>query len=383
MKYIKYFTSGSGVLLALICFFFPWIIVVQNGRELGRLSGFQFASNSGDISGFLFEAVSIFYLIPIFVLVSAVFLAVSEMRNSAARVVSGFGQIGLVIISYVGLGLGWGQLLGDSVDASRIIDVLFNSETITINNASIGLDAVWGIWGIIIGLTLIFIGGILTFIQTSNLTIEQAEEEWSPTHASSRFAYDQHGGPSFPLNTPDYASPTPQGHSSNHYSSQAKTIDVLPETFVQQNKEVAVSSYDEQPSPSIQQTQHPPLPQAHTVVLNRGPQKKSNAWLIVREGEGVELGQSFNIPQDDVLELGRATQSGHVLLADTSSSSRHAAVRCEEDGYFLIDLASTNGTFVKKGDDWEKVYRYSLNDGDLIKIGRSIFAFVHLETQTS
>src|SRR5581483_4844836 len=59
-------------------------------------------------------------------------------------------------------------------------------------------------------------------------------------------------------------------------------------------------------------------------------------------------------------------------IADAGVSSKHAKIWCEDGQYFLMDLGSTNGTFVNERD----VDREQINDGDVITFGMTKAAFV-------
>jgi pSer/pThr/pTyr-binding forkhead associated (FHA) protein len=54
----------------------------------------------------------------------------------------------------------------------------------------------------------------------------------------------------------------------------------------------------------------------------------------------------LNLPENlDVVVVGRAS-SCDVRLADRSVSRRHAQLRRQDDGWRVVDLLSTNGTFL-------------------------------------
>src|SRR6267143_751022 len=73
----------------------------------------------------------------------------------------------------------------------------------------------------------------------------------------------------------------------------------------------------------------------------------------------------------DPMTVGRASAC-NIRIADAGVSSKHAKIWCEEGQYFLMDLGSTNGTFVNDRD----VDREQLNDGDLIMFGMTKASFV-------
>src|SRR5437870_11384666 len=73
----------------------------------------------------------------------------------------------------------------------------------------------------------------------------------------------------------------------------------------------------------------------------------------------------------DPMTIGRASAC-NIRIADAGVSSKHAKIWCEDGQYFLMDLGSTNGTFVNDRD----VDREKLNDGDVITFGMTKASFV-------
>jgi pSer/pThr/pTyr-binding forkhead associated (FHA) protein len=64
------------------------------------------------------------------------------------------------------------------------------------------------------------------------------------------------------------------------------------------------------------------------------------------EAIGVARPELLNLPENlDVVVVGRAS-SCDVRLADQSVSRRHAQLRRQDDGWRVVDLLSTNGTFL-------------------------------------
>jgi pSer/pThr/pTyr-binding forkhead associated (FHA) protein len=70
------------------------------------------------------------------------------------------------------------------------------------------------------------------------------------------------------------------------------------------------------------------------------------------------------------LTIGRGLEN-HVVLLDDAVSTAHAQIVEERRQYFIVDLKSSNGTFV----DGVKVQRAQLFDGQKIKVGASTLAF--------
>src|SRR5438105_4820586 len=82
------------------------------------------------------------------------------------------------------------------------------------------------------------------------------------------------------------------------------------------------------------------------------------------EGQEIEL-----IP--DPQTVGRGS-SCNIKIGDAGVSSKHAKVWCEDGVFFVMDLGSTNGTFVNDRD----VDREQLSDGDTITFGETKARFV-------
>src|SRR5258708_39230721 len=73
----------------------------------------------------------------------------------------------------------------------------------------------------------------------------------------------------------------------------------------------------------------------------------------------------------DPMTVGRSSACS-IRIGDAGVSSKHAKIWCEDGHYFLMDLGSTNGTFVNDRD----VDREELNDGDVIIFGMTKASFV-------
>jgi diguanylate cyclase (GGDEF)-like protein len=71
------------------------------------------------------------------------------------------------------------------------------------------------------------------------------------------------------------------------------------------------------------------------------------------------------------MTIGRATVND-VCVSQDSVSRTHATLLVDDNGVKIRDNESTNGTYVNE----HKVHEAYLKDGDLIKIGRSIFKFL-------
>ena len=68
--------------------------------------------------------------------------------------------------------------------------------------------------------------------------------------------------------------------------------------------------------------------------------------------------------------LGRDS-SNLIQVHDTEVSRRHAEIRREGDAYTVVDLGSSNGTFV----NGERVERHALANGDRLQVGSTLILF--------
>src|SRR5450755_2970556 len=74
-----------------------------------------------------------------------------------------------------------------------------------------------------------------------------------------------------------------------------------------------------------------------------------------------------------VLTIGRVPGSG-IEMTDPQSSARHAEIRPEGQGYSIVDLGSTNGTYVNEQKLAPHTSR-TLYADDRIRIGTTTFTF--------
>ena len=86
----------------------------------------------------------------------------------------------------------------------------------------------------------------------------------------------------------------------------------------------------------------------------------------------------WNLDADEVY-LGRGTECD-VQIDDDAASRRHAAIELDGDDYILVDLNSTNGTYINN----KPVKQHRLVAGDRIRIGTHVLKYLssdHIELQ--
>lgn len=105
------------------------------------------------------------------------------------------------------------------------------------------------------------------------------------------------------------------------------------------------------------------------------PVTQSSPRRAVPPGAAIEVLAGFYeglaVPLDrDWLVIGRG-RSADLMLAEPTISRAHAAVGFDEEGFFIQDLGSTNGTMVNGG----REKRAALKNGDEIQMGKLLLRF--------
>jgi pSer/pThr/pTyr-binding forkhead associated (FHA) protein len=83
--------------------------------------------------------------------------------------------------------------------------------------------------------------------------------------------------------------------------------------------------------------------------------------------------------QAGVTTLGRRGENMIVVGGDPYVSGRHAEIRCDAGGCVLVDVGSTNGTFLRGGpeEEWERLAAHDprpLSPGVELRLGQSAFS---------
>jgi pSer/pThr/pTyr-binding forkhead associated (FHA) protein len=94
------------------------------------------------------------------------------------------------------------------------------------------------------------------------------------------------------------------------------------------------------------------------------------AALVIRSGGG-RAGESFTVEEERV-SVGR-TPDAAIFLDDVTVSRNHALIVRRQDGYYIDDLGSLNGTYVNR----RRIESHKLSDGDEIQVGK--FKLSYLE----
>jgi predicted component of type VI protein secretion system len=93
--------------------------------------------------------------------------------------------------------------------------------------------------------------------------------------------------------------------------------------------------------------------------------------LVVVRSTSLEPGHAFETGPVAVT-IGRSGENTAVLAGDDFASARHARVESQRDGVWILDLGSTNGTWVN-GERMDG--RHRLRPGDVVRIGQTELRF--------
>ncbi len=95
-----------------------------------------------------------------------------------------------------------------------------------------------------------------------------------------------------------------------------------------------------------------------------------NACLVHIYPTGPGMGSRYTLT-DAPIVIGRGADCD-IRINDHSVSRRHARIQPGADGYYAVDLQSTNGTFVND----MPASMYKLKDGDYLRVGNCIYRFL-------
>jgi two-component system cell cycle response regulator len=100
------------------------------------------------------------------------------------------------------------------------------------------------------------------------------------------------------------------------------------------------------------------------------PTTGGEACMVRIYPPGTDMGRKFELPED--VSVGRDASNAIVIDKD-SVSRRHCQIVSRGGKKIIIDLDSTNGTYVND----EAVKEAELRNGDLVKVGDTIFKFLY------
>ncbi len=125
-----------------------------------------------------------------------------------------------------------------------------------------------------------------------------------------------------------------------------------------------------------QDLSHAPLLSETLVVDPRTTVKLHKCRLAVSSGP--DTGRSV-VSEKERLRCGAHPGNDLVLVEDRTASRHHFEIQFTERGYLLVDLGSTNGTFL----DGRRIERAYLSPGSQIRAGSSLLTFSPLDEEVT
>ncbi len=113
----------------------------------------------------------------------------------------------------------------------------------------------------------------------------------------------------------------------------------------------------------------PAAPARKTVLLSQKYKSPVVGWLVALDGQ--QKGEDFRI-REGQNSIG-SDASCDIVVTDSTISAKHASLRHKEGKFFLIDLDSTNGSYLN--DNGESVAREEIKDNDVLRLGDVRFKF--------
>jgi hypothetical protein len=120
------------------------------------------------------------------------------------------------------------------------------------------------------------------------------------------------------------------------------------------------------------------LPQESFILAPSGPAGMQPAprgpytgRLVVVKSPDLDEGQDFELDSAQ-LTIGRGRQNDIAIDSDEYASARHARFEPRQDGVWVQDLGSTNGTYLN-GARLERPRR--LTEGDVVRVGETDLRF--------
>ena len=109
-----------------------------------------------------------------------------------------------------------------------------------------------------------------------------------------------------------------------------------------------------------------PIPTSGAAKPKKGRGSKSVPTFVVIEPKQ-HRGQTFML--SNVLAIGRLPDNDIIITDDSFISSHHARIEIRPDGVWVVDMGSTNGTFVN---GHRLIDARSVRKGDRIQVGSTV-----------
>ena len=139
-----YKITSSGLALAFICFFLPWVLQSCGNEPMQQYSGLQLAiGNSAQGEGYKGNIFVLLTLIALFVIL---YFAIQHSRSGVLTVRDTYGVLG----------------------TSILVLLLLFQQFLTTPSEGVNRQVLYGLWGYVVGWLLILIGGVVNLVQRNS-----------------------------------------------------------------------------------------------------------------------------------------------------------------------------------------------------------------------
>ncbi len=395
--------SGPAAVLIIVLFFLPWVTVSCDGIPMGEFSGYHLATGtapegSEDVfTGGQIDGDPILFAIPLIGLVTLVLLGITIWKSSF-ETNAGWGQIIASFLGLLILGLEWMQLRSQG---NGVFDIVIQP----------------ALWGTVATLVAIGGGAVFDLVRAGRRQrpLPYAPPPIQVQRPSPPPVYQQPP----PVADSNYTIMDEDAYSGSSYASETildddifATGDTGSETIIDDEYKGSGSDYTvfgndetgydtpavptvtpedlskplEEPENKgfgfVRKAAKDPTPTKPAPPPGESSSQKTevlhfasdiSAWLVI--GSSERRGEQFRLLADTL--IGRDT-TNDIVIDDTAMSNTHARIRGDNGRFFIYDQNSTNGVFIfdTAANRWEKRDGYELQNGDQIKIGRTVLHFM-------
>jgi hypothetical protein len=136
-----YKIASPGLILALLCFFLPWVLQSCGNQPLQEYSGLQLAmGNGGGENGYNGNPFVLLTFVAIFVVL---YFAIQSARRASLTARDGYGVLG----------------------TSALVLLFLFQQYLTTPDEGVNREVLPGLWGYVLGWLLALIGGVVNIVQ--------------------------------------------------------------------------------------------------------------------------------------------------------------------------------------------------------------------------
>jgi hypothetical protein len=115
-------------------------------------------------------------------------------------------------------------------------------------------------------------------------------------------------------------------------------------------------------------------PEDRTVLYTAKAQAGLMGWLIVKSSPYFQRGKFIRVKPDTI--FGRSTSKADIPIDDEKVSARHAYIQVKDDKFYVVNMSTSNGTFVNGTQITGEV---EIQQDDEITMGDTVFVLKTLK----